>query len=82
MLLTLEMTMSEVLRGLVQKDMNSKSYPIKVKRALRNILFCCRFVVRMPSDKVVNAGSSITNLMCYANSAVNPVIYNFMSGNC
>lgn len=36
----------------------------------------------LPSNKLTNASSLIAHWMCYANSAVNPVIYNFMSGKC
>nr|QRN45465.1 allatotropin receptor [Carausius morosus] len=44
---------------------------------LLNIL---RYTVNIPQTDVTTAISSLSHWLCYANSAVNPVIYNFMSG--
>ncbi|KOC69077.1 Orexin receptor type 1 [Habropoda laboriosa] len=39
-----------------------------------------RYTTKLPSNKLVGAISLITHGLCYFNSAVNPLIYNFMSG--
>ncbi|XP_063232067.1 orexin receptor type 2-like [Bacillus rossius redtenbacheri] len=44
---------------------------------LLNIL---RYTVSIPQTDVTTAIASLSHWLCYANSAVNPVIYNFMSG--
>lgn len=40
----------------------------------------CRYTVAPDQSNTISVLSLISHWMCYANSAVNPVIYNFMSG--
>ena len=45
----------------------------------------CRSVVtpeRLPQNDYTVAAAMISHWLCYFNSAINPVIYNFMSGEC
>jgi len=40
----------------------------------------CRYTMNIPTSHVTVAISQLAHWLCYFNSAVNPVIYNFMSG--
>lgn len=39
-----------------------------------------RYTIMIPSSKLINSMTLIAHGLCYFNSAVNPLIYNFMSG--
>ncbi|XP_054003912.1 orexin receptor type 2-like [Hylaeus anthracinus] len=39
-----------------------------------------RYTIKLPSSKTMNSVTLIIHGLCYFNSAVNPLIYNFMSG--
>ncbi|XP_034173685.1 orexin receptor type 2 isoform X1 [Osmia lignaria lignaria] len=45
-----------------------------------HLLSVLRYTITLPSNKWINAISLIAHGLCYFNSAVNPLIYNFMSG--
>ncbi|XP_003690070.1 orexin receptor type 2-like isoform X2 [Apis florea] len=45
-----------------------------------HLLSVLRYTTTLPSNKWINAISLIAHGLCYFNSAVNPLIYNFMSG--
>ncbi|CAG9134057.1 unnamed protein product [Plutella xylostella] len=45
-----------------------------------HLLSVLRFAYDVRQSEVMTAISLISHVMCYANSAVNPLIYNFMSG--
>ncbi|OAD62416.1 Orexin receptor type 2 [Eufriesea mexicana] len=45
-----------------------------------HLLSVLRYTTTLPSNKWINAVSLIAHGLCYFNSAVNPLIYNFMSG--
>ncbi|CAL7934547.1 unnamed protein product [Xylocopa violacea] len=45
-----------------------------------HLLSLLRYTITIPSNKWINAISLIAHGLCYFNSAVNPLIYNFMSG--
>jgi len=39
-----------------------------------------RYAVGLPHNEYTTAAALISHWLCYFNSAINPVIYNFMSG--
>ncbi|XP_076296732.1 orexin receptor type 2 isoform X2 [Lasioglossum baleicum] len=45
-----------------------------------HLLSVLRYTISLPSSESLNAISLIAHGLCYFNSAVNPLIYNFMSG--
>ncbi|XP_076239629.1 orexin receptor type 2 isoform X2 [Calliopsis andreniformis] len=45
-----------------------------------HLLSVLRYTIMLPSNKWVTSSSLIAHGLCYFNSAVNPLIYNFMSG--
>ncbi|KZC09016.1 PREDICTED: orexin receptor type 1-like [Dufourea novaeangliae] len=45
-----------------------------------HLISVLRYTITLPSNKWINAISLIAHGLCYFNSAVNPLIYNFMSG--
>ncbi|XP_076765786.1 orexin/Hypocretin receptor type 1 isoform X2 [Xylocopa sonorina] len=45
-----------------------------------HLLNVLRYSIEIPSSKWINATTLIVHGLCYFNSAVNPLIYNFMSG--
>lgn len=40
-----------------------------------------RYTVGLPQTPATTVASLISHWLCYANSAVNPIIYNIMNGN-
>lgn len=46
------------------------------------IMFMCRVAYPVEQTHVMTCIALISHVLCYANSAVNPLIYNFMSGKC
>ena len=61
------------------------SYPT-ARPTLRNCFFfflllhSFRYTVKLPQNDYTVAAALISHWLCYFNSAINPVIYNFMSG--
>lgn len=47
--------------------------PVHVISVLRN-------TIGLPQNKITKMASLICHWLCYANSALNPIIYNVMSG--
>ncbi|XP_075985668.1 orexin receptor type 2-like [Anticarsia gemmatalis] len=45
-----------------------------------HLLSVLRYTLDMEQNDVITCLALVSHVMCYANSAVNPVIYNFMSG--
>ncbi|XP_060807274.1 orexin/Hypocretin receptor type 1 [Amyelois transitella] len=45
-----------------------------------HLLSVLRYTVDMEQTDILSTAALISHVMCYANSAINPLIYNFMSG--
>lgn len=43
-------------------------------------VFPQRYTMKLPQNDYTAAAALISHWLCYFNSAINPVIYNFMSG--
>ena len=47
---------------------------------LKHLSLSYRYTLDMEQTDVITLLALISHVMCYANSAINPLIYNFMSG--